>query len=292
MSEEEQVVDSGKVKKAKIPDAIKEQLKRKPVVQLVEGVPSYISQLSGVAIQKRYGLPVLGKDKKPKSLLGAFKDAGELIDWLGAQHNSGKLSKNRYERALSELTHYSQISQTERSKFEASVGVNAGIGPVAPKAKKPKAPKAAKKEAEAKPAAASKKEGGGGYVVFPSFEAMDVDGTKAKSISEALGITSGEVVRMEVVTVPSSQLVLFKRLEAPGAGLLKQIGKHLGVAIDSLNIAKERGRDTKYSAVIGRKALKGLRKTRNAKQASAAKKEVKHAKQAKKRTEASADLKV
>lgn len=238
------------------------RLKKKPEVAIKDGFACFTSDFSGVWLEKRFGLPVLNKKREPVRLLGAFKDAEEVYKWLNQEKEAGRITEKRYSAAINDLTDYFTLAESERSKFESEQGVSPIVKV---KVKKEKESPKPKKSPGAKSAPASSASSttatGGAYVIFNEFDAMEIDkhNSAAPNLGKAILGNSGtnqQVVRMELIAVPSHDLVLLKRLEAPAQGLMKQVAKQLSVTADQLKVDREHGRDSKYMAVISRSSLK------------------------------------
>jgi predicted DNA-binding ribbon-helix-helix protein len=272
-------------KKQRKPDAIRDELKPKAPVQLVNGKRVFLSQLSGKPTERRFGVPVFNKAKELKRVLGCFASFQEVFDYLHAKRKADAIDQKRYDALVTDVTNYIQAG-AEQLAAEGSLGVFAETvaEKKAPKAaaepKKEKKPKAAQPVAAAAPKSAAS---GGKYVIIPGDVNMeDVDAEKAQkapSLHEALLQPEGNLVRrVEFIYVPSEGVVLMKRLEAPGASTLKIIARASGVTAESLNLDPKTARDSKYSVVIRAAKLKQLSKEKQKKAAAKQKSETKQKK--------------
>lgn len=290
--EDVQVMDSGsaeEAKKVKAPDAIRQLLKKKPQVDVIDGTAVYISQQTSIPMTRRYGLPVLDrKTRQPKAFLGAFKNADEVLDWLTARKAEKNLSDKRWSQAVDDLTAYTQLSNTVRAAFEAEVGVLAQASAPKPPAKKAKKDPnvGEKKTPEAKKSTpeTAKKAGSGGFLRYavdavPSdkaqFAAAAATQKVFKQLSDAMEITDGDnqVARLEVVTLGGGG-VLVRQMDAPNKSVLKLVAKLTRTPLESLTVSSK-AKEDKFCAILKRGSLKAALAQNQAELASAAKKEKK-----------------
>lgn len=271
-------------KKPRKVDPLLALLKKKAPVHIVDGKRVFLSQSTAKPTERRFGVPVWTKKRELKAVLGCFASFQEVFNFLQEQRKAGVLDMPRYEQLCTDVSDYMQ-AKPEILLPEADLDVYAAtVAEKPPKKEKP--PKVKKEQAPDAPTPAAPKQpkqSSSQLVIVPGDVAMeDVDPEKAVKVTKLqdafFDTKSTAVQRLEVIFSPTEGVVMFKRLEKPGAATLKQLARASGVSLESLNVPEKAARDGKYSVVIRAAHLKLISKEKQKKAAAKAKSEGKQKK--------------
>lgn len=243
------MIDQQNKPKTKQPDAIRDELKRRPQVVLLDGArPVFLSQANGTPVSVRFGVPQLDrKTKEITALLGAFGSVAECVEWLNARKQAGALTQERFDKAIDAVTHYTLLDAAGKQAVNERCGAIASNN--TSDEKKPQQESAAAWVAYAANAVPHDKAG---------LESATPE-KRGASLTELFSLENApdEIVRVEMIVDAAHSCALIKRLDPPSAAQLKLLSASIGVPLEALKVDKlKHAKQQNYSFAVKSSAFK------------------------------------